>query len=890
MRIAIVPHIHWDREWYLPSGSYRLLLTEAMDNALRYLENGTLPTFILDGQMAVVQDYLKLRPGNQRRVERLVKEGKLLVGPWYTMPDEFLAGPEVLVRNLMLGMRMSRELGGTFKVGYLVDSFGHIAQLPQILRGFGIDSLVFQRGLGDEGEHLGSEFKFVAPDGSWVHAVFLVEGYSNGSRLGFGTAEQPMHLWRSPAGGLSVIPEEYLSEMSYDSEEAIRKIEKSLSVQSRYSRTGWGLIFAGQDHEPPNPHLAETIRKLRAKGYSVEFSNLSDYLEEVRRVGEELSVHKGELRGARYWHILSGVYSNRVYLKRENFLAENLVVNHVEPIGAFGWLLGLPHEETFFQELWRLILLNHFHDAACGSGIDEVHDENMTRSATVKLAGSTYLHRVLHYIASRVRPPSEEGETVVVVNPTAFRRTDIVRLIFPLPSGTYPLIDGAGDRTQLHAEHAEEALGQRIVSFVAEDVPPLGYKAYSLLPKPTTNLSEVRCDGTTIENRCVKVTVDPERGGAVSVLDKRTGRSFNGLNILVDERDEGDLYNYEPVGEHLTVENGSYGAEVSIHAEGPVFCTLKLSYKMEVPQAVSKGRSERKVSIPVDMYLTVSSNVPRLDIKTIIDNRAEDHRLRVRFPSGLRTDRSYAASHFYVTERSFDISSGEGWVEDPPRTHPHLGWICVSDGRLGLTIAAKGNPEYEVTDEDGASIYLTLLRAVGCLSKEGLKTRKGEAGPLLPTPKAQCKGTHSFEYSIIPHSGDWRESVREAEAFIRPLTAVVQTRREGNLEPTGSFLEVVPRTLSLTAFKVSEDASGIVVRLFNPEGHRVVARILPHFQYEKAWLTDLAEEPLMRLERGQHGELELDVGAHKIVTLKLVGSRMETKKAVVYATEGKESS
>jgi mannosylglycerate hydrolase len=147
-QVHVVPHTHWDREWYKPYPVFRMQLVELLDGLLPQLEaDETYAHFQLDGQLAVVDDYLEIRPDERERLGRLNRAGRISMGPWYTLPDEFLVSGETHVRNLRLGIATAEAFGGAMAVGYLPDMFGHVAQMPQILAGFGLADAVVWRGV-----------------------------------------------------------------------------------------------------------------------------------------------------------------------------------------------------------------------------------------------------------------------------------------------------------------------------------------------------------------------------------------------------------------------------------------------------------------------------------------------------------------------------------------------------------------------------------------------------------------------------------------------------------------------------------------------------------------------------------------------------------------------
>src|SRR5579875_3797663 len=174
LNIIIVPHTHWDREWYQTFQQFRFRLVQTIDSLLDILDNDPGFThFLLDGQTVVLEDYLEVQPEQEERLKKYTRCGRIQVGPWYIQPDEFLVSGESLVRNLQRGLQQASEFGEPMRVGYVPDCFGHIAQLPQILQGFGIDNAVFWRGVGAEAEK--SEFYWTAPDGTRVLVIHLAD-------------------------------------------------------------------------------------------------------------------------------------------------------------------------------------------------------------------------------------------------------------------------------------------------------------------------------------------------------------------------------------------------------------------------------------------------------------------------------------------------------------------------------------------------------------------------------------------------------------------------------------------------------------------------------------------------------------------------------------------
>ncbi|MBI3962438.1 MAG: hypothetical protein HY335_06785, partial [Deinococcus sp.] len=331
----LVPHTHWDREWYLTFQQFRAKLVDLFDQLLELLNaDPQYPAFTLDGQTIMLEDYLAVRPERRGELAQRIAQGRLLVGPWYVMPDEFLVSPEAIVRNLLLGRRLAQEFGGGMDVGYVPDPFGHIAQLPQILQGFGIDCALFMRGMGDEGEALGDVFLWEAPDGSAVLAHHQLTSYGNAANL-------PL-----------------------DPDLAARLVRNVATRMARLAVTPVLLLNNGSDHLRPQPALRRIVQELEQRlDRHVEFGSHRAYIERVKAHRPALKRFRGELRGGRYAMLLPSVLSTRMYLKQANHQVQTALERWAEPVAALAWALGHRYPAGLLQEAWRLVLQNHPHDS-----------------------------------------------------------------------------------------------------------------------------------------------------------------------------------------------------------------------------------------------------------------------------------------------------------------------------------------------------------------------------------------------------------------------------------------------------------------------------------------------------------------------------------------------
>ena len=298
-----------------------------------------------------------------------------------------------------------------------------------------------------------------------------------------------------------------------------------------------------------------------------------------------------------------------------------------------------------------------------------------------------------------------------------------------------------------------------------------------------------------IENEFFMVEVQPD--GTISVLDKHTQAAFTGLNRFQDGADCGDEYNFAPPPHDQII---TPSLKRVFLAQGDVRQSLEVELELVLPISLSpdrQSRADQKVAIPIRSIITLTKDVPRVDIRTTVNNTARDHRLRVHFPAPFGVEKSVQDGHFEVVERKLGLpDSDETWIELPRPEAPQRAFTDLSDGKTGLMVANRGLPEVEVLKNmtGNGEIALTLLRCVGWLSRDDFSTRKGHAGPGMETPQAQMPGEWSFDYSIIPHAGTWKEAFPHAYAFDTPMRAVNTGVHEGKLPASASLVAVEPAT------------------------------------------------------------------------------------------------
>lgn len=889
-----VTNTHWDREWYMDFQKTRVRLVHLIDELMTILDSDPeFVSFMLDGQTLLLEDFLAVKPHQRERLTALIREGRIMIGPWYILPDEILISGESHIRNYLLGTRIAKGLGvEKMQIGYLPDSFGHPSQIPQILTGLGMDTIIFWRGATREMDK--TEFYWRAPNGSRVFAILMPDGYCTGA------------------------------ELSGDPMIAADRLDRFIENFHGYATTDHIYLSVGGDHMEPSRCLSQTIKdanRIMKNGYIVHTS-LPEFVRELKRsVGPGLKEIEGEICGSSRSILLFSTLSSRTYLKQENHFASRMLENELEPLHALYALHGMAYPRDILTVAWKLLMENLPHDSICGCSADRVHRAMMCRYQQVREIGEALFDMAREHAASIDTSGIPDGAALTVFNTTGTSRNDYVEATVDFDlrpthiqdfnrtdsKGRYPLrtLDNSvgalrpppsrvrvfdGERelpaTLLDAwvdNHMD--LGTRRfpreynvnrcrIAFLAEDIPAMGYKTLKVLPVydgsgvPKTPLT------TRLENEYFIVEPDLENAG-ITVHDKQSGRTLRGLCQLADGGDCGDTYTYCPPDADVTV----YADPASLSARMLDFDSVRQSFIFEgvlrLPEDLDEqgsGRSTRRTDCAFSSVITLYPGIRRVEVRTRVDNTARNHRLRVLFPTGVKAEHHWSAGAFSVDRRDThpDIDPNRQEIFN---THPQKDFCEANDGQFGLTIANRGLHEYEAYDEDRQTVLaITLLRCTGVMSRRVIKTRADMAAWNVETPEAQCLGLWDFEYSIIPHTGTWAHhaTYAEAHAYNLPMrTMQLATGKKGPLPPRYSAVDLETPALQVTAFKQCEFEDAYILRFFNTTPAAVEATLRFSFIFSDIQYANLREDTLGGVELDGHSA-KLSVKPFEIVTLKIV--------------------
>lgn len=820
--VDVVVHTHWDREWYLPRETTLLRLQAVMAQVLDALDRGDLPSFLFDGQTIALEDLLATAPpGMVQRLRRHAAAGRLILGPWYVSADEFLVSGESLLRNLAFGLADAAQFGPAQRLGYLPDTFGHVAQMPQVLAQFSIEQAVLWRGA----DAVQDRFDWVAPDGTVARTVFLTAGYYL----------IPLHGPQDPERMLALL--------------------RRLAARRDAQVGGPLLLPHGGDHLAPAADLAQRLQAFnQAQGeFRLRWSTLQAHAEEVLARGGACETLHGELRHNTQAFVLPDVLSTRRPLKQAHQQAEDRLLGETEPL----WAQAAPHAPApaGLQRAWRLLIQQQAHDSICGCSIDAVHAEMAQRFVSLAQLMDGLREQALQAAGLRTahqHGPSHEDvwaddSRCTLFNPLPVQRQGWHTLQIFLKGAQHErlhisLSDGQGLPCEVLAvqearelvspldDFPEPLVGHRYEVEVQARVPGLGALPLhveaagpAVTGPQAPQASTAAGPGPVMENAAWRVTVTA--AGHLELTDRLLGHRVEGAFSLRSELDAGDSYNFSPPPLPAVCEAARWALVGQRHVGAVQEMTLRL--EMEQPAGLDparQGADPRRVTSRGELQLRLLGDEPALHVRLHWHNAACDQRTRLLLP-GLPADlaSTWSDTAFAWTERPIRLAQ----IPDAPSQHempvavlPSLSavvagpWAVVHralhEHEIVSALAPGAGPDDGTTE---SALALTLVRSVGWLSRRDLRTRGVGAGPDLATPEAQCLGPSVADLQLLAGAAARPHQVPAlATHFRRPPLLL---RGHGRAWAPAVDLG---KSEAVTSSVRRDEAGRLELRLWNPGG------------------------------------------------------------------------
>ncbi|MBU3092525.1 alpha-mannosidase [Clostridium sp. CF011] len=863
-KVYIVPHSHWDREWYFTIEDSNVLLSQNIPYLIEVLEKDSeFNSYTLDAQLSIVEEYLVLYPEDRVKLEELIKERRIFVGPWYTQTDTLLVNKESIIRNLLYGTRLGNKFGHSMTVGYLPDVFGQNQYLPSIFRGFDIEDSILQRGVYTEDLKDNLNFRWSSPDGERVKANNIFLGYGPGKFL--------------------------TTDDKYIEEKLIPMLEKleSLNVGSDDL-----LLPAGGDQVLVRNHFPKTIKELNEKQYKYEFilSNYEDFMKDTMNKSFENEI-KGELIACQKSRIHNTIKSQRYDIKKANYDVENKILYILEPLAVIGNSLGLKYPTPWVDIMWKSLFDVHAHDSIGGCNSDATNRGILNRIEKSDRICSGLINVIKKQITTAISKKVRNENIVVLFNTKVYSSVENVETVIFSVKKNFNLNTIEGNSAEFDIVKRDYISGGKQVVASAdgdtqielpgyyrseviiknEELKALGYKTLIVNEGEinSENILEV-IEDHEIENNFYKIRL---KDNEITLINKKTSEEVTDIFYFEDSEDCGDSYDYSP----------SSNGERTVISKA-ILLEVKKSKNINKMIIQHRGVNYKSCEIIVNTEIELRNGESTIRIKHHIDNTAKDHRVRVVLNTNVVSSTSLSDQGFSFIERSNTNKYLKNWresgfVEAPVPIYALENMVMLKDEKYTYGVITKGIKEYEILEN--SKIALTLFRSVGLLGRDDLLWRPGRASGInnkvVYTPDAQMIKKMNFEYAITLRDSS-EELFKQVDKFIGRYTSyqkqnlnLFEERVERfeiplNLDVNGdeySLMKIDNANIIQSVCKESYEKDGFIVRLFNPGYSEEVVNLYCD-KFKSIKLTNLYEKEIEEV----NGEIKVKPRGY--VTIKII--------------------
>ena len=727
-KMHVYSHTHWDYEWYFTASESIIQLIYHMDEVISALESGTLKTYLLDSQVSILEEYLNMMPEKEPVVRKLVEEGKLMIGPWYTQSDELIISGESLARNLWYGISYARELGNCMMIGYLPDSFGQGKDMPKLYNGFNIREALFWRGVPND-VCKQREFYWHSADGSEVLCYHIRDGYFYGGNLIY--------------------------------TDDVDKVEKRIL---NGASTTHQLLPLGGDQRYVDFNLQERLAYYNERStHDIQYfeSDLKSFFNELR--SEEGLPHiEGEFIDASVSKIHHSIYSSRYDHKQLNDTIERRLIYQLEPFMVMQQQMGISPKTEVLKKLWKKVLLNHAHDSACGCNSDATNDAILQRLQDCEQMSSMLLDYQVRKLSESLSGIREND--IVFYNTLPYTSDEVRKVSITTKQKSFCILDEAGCEIAYDCQQTQRVYSGSIRKDPSSYDEELYYYQSEIMirlfmkPMSMRILHITACDShkqqvqklAALENAYYKITWNK---GMLQLKDKTTGRILEDFLYVEDGGDEGDTYDYSWPTRDRIYKLRFQNAKAELQS-GDIADILTLRGTWLLPQSLQERESDQctqELSYELQLQLD-HKDLIRCELH--VNNTAAEHRMRVICRGLSSSDSSIADTPFGTIRRKHDPKHMDDWREagyreEPSPIYPFLHHVSNGDGPI-LTCFSKGIKEYEILRH--TDIALTLFRSVPLLGKPDLNRRPGIASgnefKYIPTPKSELRQHMSFAFAL----------------------------------------------------------------------------------------------------------------------------------------------
>ncbi len=824
----IVSHTHWDREWRYTIWKTRIWLVDFMDELIDVLKTGKYKAFLMDGQVVPLIDYLEIRPEKENILKELVKNDQLQIGPWYCLPDEYPVDGEALVRNLLKGHRIAKNFGRVCNIGYTSFGWGQTAQLPQIYKGFGIDTAFIGKRVNKK-RAPDSEFIWQAPDGSQL----LTSRFGDKGRQNFYFCVHLLALygldhetwdWKYKPGQHGQLfhrTEKEHMEQDHFRIDAPQKLHLD-KITSKISNQTWEttsdsviknhrLMMNGCDYAASQPQLPKIIDKLQEVDQDAnriwKQASLPEFVEIMKDKIDRNKLKKvyGELRDGPSSLNTGNALATRLYIKQLNKKAQNLLIKTAEPFAAIASLNGAEHPEILLEKAWNYLLNSHPHDSINAVTQDKTARDVEHRLEQVIDLANSITEKSIQELMKNIDSHqfNEDDLLLFVFNPLPYPREEIITTYVthdkdrkfnsewiddlgflqvydtdnnPLDTQWEGVEEIDYNVSEFHARSLPYYTKRHKIIFNTGNLPPLGYKVYRIAqddevrPKQTewsdqmARTSSILKSPNILENENLRVEVNPN--GTFDLLNLHTGKKYEQLNYYEDRGEHGTYWiNWRPMRQKTYNTTGCQ-AQIWSEEEGPLQATIVTEVNLDIPVHSRKDRQARGPD----------TDSEELKIRTYITLKKNSNKVDIKVKFNNQHEDHYLRAMFPTGLENAEEANSGGHFYIDKRPISAQGPDKRSQWPDMATLPM--NNFLDLSDKDNGLAFLSnslteyevLEDAKRTVALSLLRAVKnwivtGHVGSDFPSQKGgQCKGEHSIEYSIRPHQGNWQDADIPLEA------------------------------------------------------------------------------------------------------------------------------
>lgn len=886
INVYICPNFHYDWAWCDTADRMGAKTARIIKEAILIMRKYPKFKFIIDSVMPIKYFKLHYPEMMNELIDHLQRKRIESVGGMVVAPDTLLPNGESLVRQVLYGkMFFKKNFGIIPEVGYLIDSFGQTAQLPQIFEKSGFKYFIFVRGARNR--NLPSEFLWEAPNGSKVLAHFMSRTYRWIPLPFNGSFFPPLFPFFPSFFTLSLIPQNFkvyeILKHLFPPIKIIVQILNSLKIgiPSKIGDLGAGLkytiekripnattnnilILNGDDNLPPSTNVLDAVNYLQKKNrnYNLKIALPSDFFHEVSQTKKSFGTIKNyEFTGLPDKFV--GTFSSRIPLKQKIRKLENmfyLTETYATISNVYNKNYIYP-KDKIHKAIWRILCCD-FHDGIPGCHVDAVFSNIMKMLELSENQLYSSYKKAINSLKALINTSgaSEDSIPIMVLNPISIMRSDITYIKIQDNHRYFKIFDERGNEVPFQKNLINPNENGYVIK--ASEIPSIGYKVYQIKifeneirsMNKNSVLIKYSSQNELIEVQNTRFKLSFEKNKIQSIHDKKNDIKISSSEFYINDlrisTDRGDSYLHGKTSKKYFT---TYDNVLEIIENGPVRTVIQLKSKLKC-----KNKWFFKPINQITQYIILYNfETNRIDFITKFKNKIKNVIIQACFPTNFKNPIIYSEIPYGFIERNIKPEIGESWMDVKKkfahydRIFPVINWMDISNNdKEGLSLINYGIPEYELgTNKE--IMFLTLLRSTGHVANIFPGAVPMILGLFYGIPKALELINNEFKYSILFHTKRCEKNNIPTEALSHniPLFTELLKKQEGIMPDNFSFVKVKPNCFLINSIKKSEENQNeIIIRISETSNKQRNGKITFYSPIKSVNLVNLLEEPIKQIE------------------------------------------